>query len=210
VLGQGRRQPRAELPVDRRAASEAGHVERGATGDGLTEQRQGRQHDGEPRVLVRRRRALARGGDAAGVGELGDGLPPRARLIGRERVVPAEHEPRHEPRMALVEEHLEHALEQHRAAIFTARWLARERLGEIVLQRANGALDDGVHEAFAAAEVVQDGGVRDPDLGGDLLETDRAGAGLAHPGLGRVEDRLAHSAGGGSGPSGLRACHARS
>jgi len=83
---------------------------------------------------------------------------------------------------------LEDALHQGRRV----EGLVRRRLEgrhEIGLERRQGAVDHRAHETLAAPEVVEDRGVREADVGRDLLQSDARRALLAQAALGRVEDR---------------------
>ena len=84
-------------------------------------------------------------------------------------------------------EDLEDALDQHRDVDLRGirRGQGREHL---LAQRAERALDHRPHEILAAAEVVQDRGVRDADVGGDLLQPDAGRPARREARLGGVED----------------------
>ena len=171
MRGEQRRQPGAEARRRRRVAVEPGHGEHGVAGDRLREGGERGEDDREERVLARRRRRrrAARAQRADGMGQLGDCSPARARRPHVERPLAGQQQPRHQARLAAVGEHGEDALD-HRRAVGRRRAGRLKRLHERGLEPAHGAVDDRVHEQLAAAEVVQDGRVRDADVARHVLQ----------------------------------------
>ena len=65
---------------------------------------------------------------------------------------------------------------------------AQQHPAHLFGERARDAVLEGDHQTLAAAEVVEDGGVRDADVPRDVLEPDGLGTALAQPALGGVQD----------------------
>jgi len=111
-------------------------------------------------------------------------------LRGIARRMPLEREPREEPRVTLSLERREHPREKL-GCVVCFEGLRRECGERVALYGLEGALDDGVDERFAAAEVMEDRRVRDAHVLGELLEANAGGADLSKPLFRGVEDERA-------------------
>ena len=118
------------------------------------------------------------------VENLGEALEHRRGILRR---MSLEREPHEKPSMPLGLERGGHATEKV-GRVRSFERLCGKRTHHILLNCHEGSLNDGVHEPFSAAEVMEDGRVRHPDVRCDLLEPDPRGPHFAQPFLGGVQD----------------------
>ena len=188
--GEQRGEPPAKALGRARVAAEARDAERRLARDGLTEERERRENDGEEGVFVGRLLLLAlQTLEAQRMGDLPDLLPVGAGLLV-ERVVAGQEEPGHQAGVPAIEQGLEDVLEERCGVGSLALLGLAEGPDEVLLKRDDRLLDDGVDEPLPAPEVVQHGGVGDAHVGGDVLEPEPHRARLREPSLRGLEDLL--------------------
>jgi len=153
------------------------------TEDGIPEERGGGEHDHEQGVFeIRGRRPPSR--YAARMDELRHRPDQVDSGGGRHIAQSGEHKPSHKARMTPVPERLEDALEEHRT-VHVFRVL--EPPDEVRLQAGERPSGDGAHQSLPTAEVMEDGGMGDAHVRGDVLKPQGVGASGKKAPLGRVE-----------------------
>ena len=154
------------------------------THDGVSEECGRSQHDREEGILeVCRRRASCC--HAPSVHEIGHRTHDANACAGRDIAKAGEDKPRHKACMATVSEGFENPLQQ-RSAIDVRG--VREAPHEIRLEGGQRPSGDRPHQPFPAAEVVEDRGVRDAYVRGDLLKPQSVGPCGKEPLLGGIKD----------------------
>jgi len=118
------------------------------------------------------------------VDDLGDAL--QVPIVAGVDVLVGEGEPGELTRQTLVAEHLEHPVDRFGWCEAVLR--LADRLDQPIAQRVHGAIDDGLHQPLAAAEVVEDRWVAHADGAGELLQLDAGDTGAGEGRLGRLED----------------------
>ncbi len=179
MLGEKAREPHTEASCRVTVVGEAAaRADLGAR-DGVAEERRTAEDDREEGVLE------VRAARTPSVGRLRHCANHLAALPGPAARPPGEREPRHEARLTLVAEGAQRPVEDLGAVDVAGR----EPRHQVVLKRRQRTLDHRCDEAFPAAEVVEDRGVRDAHVRSDLGEPHGVRSDVEETPLGGVEDR---------------------
>jgi len=189
---QQAREPGAKAPPRRAAVGGVPEaVVEGLAGEAVAEQRRGGEAHHELGVLARRSGATVRARQlaAALVDERRDRAEAPARRVGIRQRAARQRAPGQQPRMARVAERIEDALQHVEHRVLALR--RAQRIQQLGLERRRHVARQRHHQAVAAAEVMEDGRVRDAEVAGQILEAHGLRAALAQALLRRLEDGAA-------------------
>jgi hypothetical protein len=166
MMDEKLRQPSTETPIGVAVLAEAGAGSKLRTDDGVSEECSGSEHD-RKQGIFKLPSARSPFRHAPFVHELGHG-PDHANPCARRKVAePRENEPSHKARVTPVAQGFEDAVEERRR-VDVGR--VGEAPHQVCLEGGQGPRGDRLHEPFPAAKVVEDGGVGDADVVGDVLK----------------------------------------